>query len=221
MGEKPKLRGRIHQVAFYLTVLKTLVYGVCCLNNKGNIGMLIYLLSQLVLFGVSSTYHVTSWKDEKIRSLFQRLDHISIFLLISGTQTSVALMLIPIGPYTKYILMITWTISIAGIMKIVLMKKLHTHFDLAVYILHGISVVPFFNIIVRYVSISDMFLFVLGGAIYIVGGLIYGIERPNPYPTIFGYHEIFHVMTVLANWCFLIPLLKGYISTISKGRIHQ
>lgn len=215
-GQKPKLRGRIHQIAFYLTIVKTLVYGICCLNSKGNLGILIYLLSQLVLFGVSSTYHITSWKDEKTRSLFQRLDHISIFLLISGTQTSVALTLIPIGPYTKYILMTTWTISLAGILKIVLMQKLHTHFDLMVYILHGVSVVPFFHIIMRSVSLCDVLLFVLGGVIYIAGGLIYGIEHPDPYPQVFGYHEIFHVMTVLANWCFLVPLLRGYVSTLSR-----
>ncbi|ADM11752.1 hemolysin-III-like protein [Encephalitozoon intestinalis ATCC 50506] len=212
---KPMLRGRIHQIAFYLTIVKTFLYTICCFHKKGNFGIMIYLLSQLILFGVSSTYHVTSWKDEKIRSLFQRLDHISIFLLISGTQTSVILTLVPVGTYTKYALLMTWTISLAGILKIVLMKKLHLHFDLMVYILHGISVIPFFRIIASSITVGDTSLFILGGAIYIIGGLIYGIEKPNPYPQVFGYHEIFHVMTVLANWCFLIPLLKGYISTLS------
>nr|AGE95739.1 hypothetical protein ECU06_1500 [Encephalitozoon cuniculi] len=213
--QKPMLRGRIHQIAFYLTIGKALMYGICCLHGKGNLGIMIYLLSQLILFGVSSTYHITSWKDEKTKALFQRLDHISIFLLISGTQTSVALLLLPEGPYTKHILMTTWTISLAGILKIILMKKLHMYFDLMVYILHGVSVVPFFHIIMKSVPVSDISLFVLGGVIYIVGGLIYGMEKPNPYPQVFGYHEIFHVMTVLANWCFLTPLLREYISTLS------
>lgn len=213
--QKPILRGRIHQIAFYLTIAKTFMYAVCSIHRKGNLGIMIYLLSQLILFGVSSTYHVTSWKDEKTKSLFQRLDHISIFLLISGTQTSVILNLVPIGMYTKYVLMMTWTISLAGILKIILMKKLHMHFDLMVYILHGMSIVPFFRIIMNSIPIGDLSLFILGGAIYIIGGLIYGMERPNPYPQVFGYHEIFHVMTVLANWCFLVPLLKGYIYTLS------
>lgn len=214
--QKPVLRGRIHQAAFYLTVIKSCIYGACCINNKGNFGVLLYLISQLVLFGVSSTYHVTSWKDNRVRSLFQRLDHISIFLLISGTQTSVALMFLPMGPHTKYILMTTWTISVAGILKIVLVRKLHTQFDLAVYILHGISVIPFFNLIMQNVSINDLSLFILGGVVYIIGGFIFGMEKPNPYPGIFGYHEIFHVMTVLANWCFLVPIFKNYVSTMVR-----
>ncbi|KHN69488.1 putative hemolysin III-like integral membrane protein [Ordospora colligata] len=211
---KPRLRGRIHQVAFYITLAKTLIYIICSIINQGSIGILIYLISQIILFGISSTYHTRTWKSKKNRQLLQRLDHISIFILISGTQTSVALTLIPFGKYTKHMLMTTWTISLSGILKILLMKNLHTNIDTLVYILHGISVIPFFSIIMKNISLFDASLFILGGAIYIAGGCVYVIERPNPLPKVFGYHEVFHVMTVLANWCFFIPLLKRYITAL-------
>ncbi|KAH9411180.1 hemolysin III-like integral membrane protein [Ordospora pajunii] len=209
---KPRFRGRIHQVAFYITLAKTLVYIICSIVKQGSPGILIYLISQIVLFGISSTYHTTIWKSKKNRQFFQKLDHISIFILISGTQTSVALTLIPLGKYTKRMLMTTWTISLSGILKILLMNNFHTNIDTLVYILHGISVIPFFNIIVKSISLCDALLFILGGAIYIVGGCIYAIEKPNPSPKVFGYHEVFHIMTVLANWCFFVPLLKRYIT---------
>jgi hemolysin III len=219
-SERPRLRGKIHQLAFYLTIAKTLAYSLFCMRKKSSLGILIYLISQLLLFGISSTYHTTTWKSRRTQDIFQLLDHASIFLLISGTQTSVVLTLIPVGAHTKYLLLTTWSISLAGILKIALWRRLHHTFDLAVYILHGASVVPFIKIIYSSVALNDLLLFALGGAVYIAGGLIYGFERPNPYPAVFGYHEIFHVMTVLANWCFLVPLFKGYLlSAGSHGEL--
>lgn len=212
---KPKLRGRIHQGAFFFTVALTIAYLICCMLQGGRLGVAIYLISQLILFGISSTYHVTKWKNDRTRILFRFLDHISIFLLISGTQTSVILTLIPISRYTKYILTTTWSISIAGILKILIMRRLGSLFDLVLYILHGVSIFPFFKIICDNVSKVDICLFICGGIIYLAGGVIFSLERPNPFPSTFGYHEVFHMLTVLANWCFMIPICKKYIVGLS------
>ncbi|KAF9763978.1 UPF0073 membrane protein [Nosema granulosis] len=211
---KPKLRGRFHQAAFYLTLISTILYLICWMFTKGNTGIVIYLLSQLILFGISYKYHTTVWKNHRIERIFQLLDHISIFILISGTQTSVALTLLPSSRYTRYLLTLTWSITVGGILKIVLMQKLHHVFDLCVYILHGISVVPFFKILIDNLSPVDLILFICGGSIYVAGGIIFGIEKPNPIPHIFGYHEVFHVFTVVANYCFFIPILKNYIQSL-------
>ncbi|EOB11154.1 putative membrane protein [Nosema bombycis CQ1] len=149
-----------------------------------------------------------------MRMLFRFLDHISIFILISGTQTSVVLNLLPPSKYTKYLLTLTWSITIGGIAKIVLLRKLGHVFDLVLYILHGASVVPFFKILIDNLRLIDLGLFVIGGVVYIAGGIIFGIERPNPYPKVFGYHEIFHVFTIIANYCFFVPVLRNYLLSL-------
>ncbi len=211
---KPKLRGRFHQVAFYLTITTTILYLLCWGMTRGDLGIVIYLLSQLTLFGISSKYHTTSWKDPRIERLFQLLDHISIFILISGTQTSVALTLLPKSQYTRYLLTMTWSITIGGILKIVLLRRLDHVFDLCVYMLHGVSVIPFFKILMDNLSTLDLILFIAGGALYLAGGLIFGYQKPDPIPTVFGYHEVFHVFTIIANYCFFIPILKSYVVSL-------
>lgn len=183
---------------------------------KGNKAILIYLLSQLILFGVSSTYHTTIWKNEKLEHLIRLVDHISIFVLISGTQTSVVLSLLPPSNLSKSIIIGSWTISILGTSKILFYKHLNHAFDTFVYILHGLSVIPFFNLITSNVSKIDLIFLISGGAIYVIGGLVYGYKRPDPYPFIFGYHEVFHLTTVLANYCFFIPIFKQYICTLQQ-----
>lgn len=214
MEHKPKFRGRIHQAAFYLTISESILYILSWSFFKGNLGICIYLLAQLILFGVSSTYHITDWKNEKAEHIVRLLDHISIFLLISGTQTSVVLTLLPYNAYTKSILLVSWSITTAGVLKIVLLRRLNHLFDTVVYILHGVSVVPFFKIMFDSLSICDLIFIIVGGIVYVLGGVVYGSRKPDPYPYIFGYHEVFHAATVIANYCFFIPLLKNYVGSI-------
>ena len=214
--KKPYFRGKIHLAAFYLTISKSILYILTWTLIRGNKAILIYLISQLILFGVSSTYHTTTWKNERAEYLVRLIDHISIFILISGTQTSVVLSLLPYTIVSKTIIMISWTITLIGTLKIVLFRRLNHIFDTLVYILHGISVVPFFRIIKASVNTLDLTFIVMGGIVYVIGGIVYGYKRPDPYPFVFGYHEIFHVTTVLANYCFFIPMFKQYVTTLKE-----
>lgn len=208
---KPALRGRIHQGAFYLTVLLAVGYLFFCRNKKGNLGITIYIASQLILFGVSSTYHTTNWPNDQIREFFQFLDHISIFILISGTQTSVVLTILAMNKYAKRILITTWTITACGIIKILATGKLHNMFDLVFYICHGLSIVPFLSVIYNNVGITDIIFFTLGGITYIIGAIIYGYEKPNPIPKILGFHEIFHIFILLGSLAHFFAVFKYVI----------
>ncbi|EQB61044.1 hemolysin [Vairimorpha apis BRL 01] len=202
--------------AFYLTLLKSIFFIFSCLLLQGNFGIFIYLLSQLILFGVSSTYHITNWKNQTLEKWFRIADHIAIFLLISGTQTSVVLNLLPYSYYTRLIIYISWTITITGALKIILMKKLGNTFDTIVYIIHGTSVVPFINILFNHLCVHDFVLFLIGGILYVCGGIVYGMKWPDINPRVLGYHEIFHILTIIANYCFLVPVVKDYVKVI-KG----
>lgn len=218
LEKKPMLRGKVHQAAFIVTCGFAAVYVALWVARGWTTGVAVYILSQMVLYGVSSVYHLTDWKTERHRRLLQRMDHASIFLLISGTQTSVALLLLPIAKATKSILVVTWTISGLGILKVMILRGIYETLDVAIYILHGISVVPFFKFLIRNATLSDVILFICGGVLYIVGGIFFRIRKPDPFPNTFGYHEVFHVFTVAANTCYMIPIFKKYLSIVLVGR---
>lgn len=208
--KKPLLRGVIHGIAFICILASTISFIIASIYLYFNVSVLIYMLSQLLQFGVSSVYHIPPWPP-KIKHILQLIDHISIFILISGTQTSVLRINSRTRehPLANAAIRLSWTISIIGILKILLTNKLHNIFDLVVYILHGASVVPFYRVIMV-AELFDRILIFLGGFLYIFGGVIYGLERPNLHPRIFGYHELFHVFTILANGCFAILVTKHY-----------
>lgn len=209
-SSKPLLRGRVHQIAFYetiiLSILSTLLF---IFSKKYSFELILYLTSQLILYGVSSTYHITPFKSEKIRRIFQKLDHSSIFILISGTQTSIFLLLKnkTNQPSILTFVFITWSISFIGMMKVFLFNNIFEMIDVIIYIVHGVCVVPFINVLRDSLTLSDIVLYIVGGVLYILGGIVFGCEWPDPCPSVFGYHEVFHVMTVLANLCFMIPIL--------------
>lgn len=204
------LRGVIHGAAFLCMLVTAIVFIVLSFAYRFNSSVLVYILSQLLQFGVSSVYHIPLWSP-RIKRILQHVDHICIFILISGTQTSVLLtnILTRSNPLTHLALKVSWSISIVGIMKILFMNRLHHIFDLVVYILHGAVIVPFYRIISN-IDMFDRILIFVGGFLYVFGGVIFGIERPNFYPRIFGYHELFHVFTVLANLCFGLTITRHY-----------
>jgi hemolysin III len=212
--KKPKLRGAIHGLAFICTILTSIAFLIVSLMCKFNTGVLIYLISQLLQYGISSFYHFFNWSP-KVTNLLRFLDHMCIFILISGTQTSVlmnGLSALHFPPALKVII-ISWSISAVGILKILILRKLHNIFDLAVYMLHGCIIVPFINVFGQ-LKIVDKVLSLVGGIFYLLGGLVYGAERPNPCPKVFGFHEVFHLLTVIANCCFAVVVLRPYVFSL-------
>lgn len=216
---KPKLRGKIHCAAFMLTCFGFLLFLLSSYFYQFNLGILIYLISQLLQFGVSSFYHIPDW-NPKTKLLLRYLDHSCIFLLISGTQTSVLLNNIPKTELRFALLAIklSWGITLIGISRFFIVSKLYDIFDLICYICHGLVILPFVKLI-SYFDAFELAFVCLGGLFYIVGGIVYGLERPNPIPELIGYHEIFHIFTLLANTCFAIVITKDYIYSVILGKI--
>ncbi|KAI4291254.1 hemolysin III [Pancytospora philotis] len=211
---KPKYRGVLHGFAFACTVLSSALYAVSATLYKFNLSLLIYLISQLLQFGISSAYHTRAWRP-RMRRFMQHLDHICIFILISGTQTSVIISLIDTAafPLARLAIKVSWAVSLVGILKILILNRLDNIFDLVVYIAHGFVLVPFYKILAACEG-TDKLLIALGAALYLVGGVVYGLERPDPLPLTFGYHEIFHLLTIAANLCFTILLTRKYVLSL-------
>lgn len=206
---KPYWRGKVHRIAFFSTIGTYLILLYTLSINK--IYLTIYFASQCILYGVSSTYHMCKWESRKAEKFFQKLDHSSIFLLISGTQTCVVMALDELykttGANMLKWLPFSYLLALIGILKVFLINTVPRYINVMYYILHGVSVAAFIPKAYIYNEIMLGLLCIMGGAVYIVGGIVYGIRKPDPWPMIFGYHEVFHLLTVIANLLFLTTII--------------
>lgn len=211
---KPMLRGLVHCAAFILTCIGFLLFLLTSWFYQFNLGIFIYLISQMLQFGVSSFYHIPDWSP-KTKRFLRYLDHSCIFLFISATQTAIILNTIPKNEiqFALAPIKLSWGMSLLGILRFFVVKKLYDIFDLIWYICHGFSVVPFTRILFYFDSF-ELTLLLLGGGLYIIGGIVYGMEWPNPLPKVIGYHEIFHMFTLLGNACFGVVVTRDYVSSM-------
>lgn len=218
---KPSLRGYLHAYAFFFTLLWLFIFIASCIFYKFDLPILIYLLSQLLVFGVSSFYHIPNW-DPSTKNFLRTCDHMSIFCLISGTQTAVILSVIPKDKLREALsfIKLSWSISIIGILRLLFIRKLYDIFDLICYIVHGCVLLPFVKLIMSF-TILEMVCTAMGAIFYIVGGLIYGMEKPNLFPNSFGFHELFHLCTICANAFFGIIVSKRYVFNIYDSLIND
>ncbi|KAG0420476.1 UPF0073 membrane protein [Dictyocoela roeselum] len=201
---KPFFRGKIHLLAFILTLMLAFAYTILSIKHGQNTPITVYLTSQLILFGTSTLYHNIAW-SKRIHRIIRKIDHASIFILISGTQTCISLLTFSDSPAISSFLVLTWSISFAGICEVLFYRHIPL-LNVAIYICHGLCCVPFIKYVKANVCLFDLGLYVLGGCFYILGGLVYAMEWPDPNPKVFGYHEVFHLLTVCGNLGFLVPV---------------
>lgn len=209
---KPYWRGRIHRVAFFVTIGLFLAF-LLFVKHLNKFFLSVYFVSQLILYGVSSTYHMTDWKNPRAEAIFRKLDHSSIFVMISGTQTCVVLSVNklsgPQGISALLFIPFTYLLALIGILKVFCFATIPKYMNILYYIFHGCAPTPFFTLRSffrdKYVSLAC----IAGGVFYILGSAVYGTRKPDPWPSTFGYHEIFHALTILANLCFMSTLIRA------------
>ena len=210
---KPLLRGQFHHVAFYIHLFLGVLVLSVTKRALSQMAFFVYILCLLFLYGTSATFHTTSWKDPKAELFVQKLDHTGIFLVISGTYTAVCLICLPIEEiWVKTMLLSVWITAIIGIFKTIFWHDPPVIFNVAFYFFTGLIILPFMPRIAQFTDFRFLMCSIIGGACYLIGGVIYGTQRPDPYPKVFGYHEIFHVLTLLANSCFLYPIIKTILN---------
>ena len=192
---KPQLRGMLHLVAFPLSIVSGAVAILVAKGTTATVGAAIYAVSGVVLFGVSALYHRGNW-DARRHAQLRRLDHSNIFLLIAGTYTPICLMLLE-GTTRTVVLTIVWVGAAAGVVFRVAWlsapRWLYTPFYLALGWV-AIAVLPE---LARNGGGSVVALVAIGGLAYTLGGVAYGLKRPDPVPAVFGYHEVFHSCTLV------------------------
>lgn len=205
MPPTPRLRGRIHQIAFFVSVPAGASLVTLAQTPADRIATAIYAASLTLLYGTSALLHRLDWRP-RVKRLMRKLDHSAIFLLIAGTYTAFAILALQ-GAWRIAILSIVWGGAAAGIvLKTVSVER----FQIAAAVLYivtgwaGIAAVPDF---LPLLGIFRAALLVAGGVLYTAGALVLLLRRPDPIPHVFGYHEVWHAMVVLASLCHYAVLL--------------
>jgi hemolysin III len=194
---KPRLRGVSHQWAFFVSLATGVALVLAAPSGRAALATAIYAVSVAGLFGASALYHRISWASVKARRWMRRLDHSMIFLLIAGTYTPFALLALR-GTLATVILIVVWSAAAAGIvLKLVWIDAPKTLVAIIYVALGWVAVAAFPELIAR-LGVTATALVAAGGVLYTVGALIYAFQRPDPVPAVFGYHEIFHALVIVA-----------------------
>ncbi|MFJ9685432.1 hemolysin III family protein [Streptomyces bacillaris] len=193
---KPRLRGWLHAGMFPAVLIAGITLIALTDSAEGRIACAIYVATACLLFGVSAVYHRGTW-GPRGEAVLRRLDHANIFLIIAGTYTPLTLLLLPEST-GRPLLWAVWAAAAAGIAFRVFWVGAPRWLYTPCYIAMGWAAVFFLPDFMRTGGIAVLVLVVVGGLLYSAGGVIYGIKRPNPSPRWFGFHEVFHSLTLAA-----------------------
>ena len=194
---KPALRGVSHQVAAFIAFGLGLMLIYVAPTFLGAIGAAIYSMSTAALFGISAFYHRPSWKPQA-RQLLRRLDHSAIFIQIAGTYTPIVLLTFPQDKGTV-MLSLAWGGAIIGILQSLVWPSAPKALVALLCVALGWLVVLDWEILHAGLTTTQLNLLATGGILYTIGAVIYALKRPDPWPELFGYHEIFHLLTIAAS----------------------
>lgn len=209
---KPRLRGHVHQWAFFVSLALGVALVAFAAGERARVAVLIYAVSLSGLLGTSALYHRVTW-SEAARLRMRQLDHSMIFVLIAGTVTPIALLALK-EPMTTWLLCIVWGGAIAGIITNLVWHSHPKWVSSVIYSAVGLSGAVAIGSLLGSVGVIAVAGIALGGALYIAGAVIYAIQRPNPVPTVFGYHEVFHVLVVVAA-ALHFAVIAGFVVPLS------
>lgn len=192
----PRLRGKTHLVAAPLTLVAGAFILFLNPDPIVRISVGIFILSAINLFALSALYHVGNWSPV-IKQRLRRLDHSNIYILIAGTYTPVAVLLLD-EESSRILLIVIWVAAVLGVVLSTLWITAPRFLSVAVYLLMGWASLAYIPQILEAGGVVVLTFIALGGVAYSIGGLIYALKRPNISPTWFGFHELFHAFTILA-----------------------
>jgi hemolysin III len=194
---KPRLRGVSHQWAFYVSLALGAALVAAAEAGQPRLAAAVYAVSVAALFGTSALYHRITWASRAARRWMKRLDHSMIFFLIAGTYTPFALLVLD-GALATGILVVVWSGALAGILMKLVWIDAPKALVAILYLALGWVAVAAFPTLLDELGITGTALVAVGGLLYTAGALVYAFQRPNPAPAVFGYHEVFHALVILA-----------------------
>ncbi|HEY9722457.1 MAG TPA: hemolysin III family protein [Oscillatoriaceae cyanobacterium] len=203
-GGKPLLRGHFHQAGFFVALGAGAMLVAQAPGARALISAIVYAASLATLLGVSALYHRPTWKPA-IRRQLKKLDHSAIFLLIAGTATPFGLLALDAARGRQMLLLI-WLGAALGILRAVFWSGAPRWVSAGLYVGLGWASLAYLPAIAASLAPGWMVPIVAGGLLYTVGAVVYASKRPDPAPTVFGYHEIFHLLVLLAGICHFVTI---------------
>jgi hemolysin III len=207
---KPHLRGWLHLGMVPVSIAAAVVLVWLAPGTAERAAALVFGITAVLLFGTSATYHLGRWSP-RAGAVLKRWDHANIFLIIAGTHTPFAVMLLPPGQ-ARTLLWVVWSGAVAGVFFRVFWLRAPRWLYTFVYVALGwvavFYLVPFW----RAGGPVVVSLIAAGGLLYTLGAVVYGTKRPNPSPRWFGFHEVFHAFTVAAfssHWTAALLTVLG------------
>ena len=195
---KPKLRGVFHELAFYAAAAVGVILIVTAEPGRARTAGAIFASCVAFCFGASAIYHRPTWQP-RARSWFARLDHAGVYLLIAGTYAPFGLIVMSKG-WAVPVLAVVWGGALLAIMLKLFWVQAPKWLSAAIGLSLGWVAASAFSQLLK-LPMTALLLVATGGLLYTAGAIVYARRRPNPYPAVFGYHELFHVLTIAAAAC--------------------
>jgi hemolysin III len=193
---RPRFRGVSHQYAFFASLITGAILVFVAPTRRATTAAAIYAASVSGLFGASALYHRITWRPATKRWM-RRLDHSMIFVLIAGTYTPFAVLVLH-GALAKVVLGIVWGGALAGIVLKLAWVDAPKWVTASVYLALGWVGVAAVPQLLSRAGIGAVALILVGGVLFSIGAVVYALRRPDPSPRVFGYHEIFHLLVIAA-----------------------
>jgi hemolysin III len=207
---KPRLRGVLHQWALVAAVPAGVVLVAVSDGGRARLGTAVYAIAMASMLGASALYHRVPWKTAGGRAWARRLDHAMIFVFIAGTYTPFALISFH-GWLPVAVLVCVWSGAALGLGVNLAWIGAPRWVTAPAYLLVGWVGVVAAPELFQAVGVAGAVLLVVGGALYTVGAVTYATRWPNPFPRTFGFHEVFHLLVVVA---LAVQLVAVYLVAV-------
>ncbi|WP_062389287.1 PAQR family membrane homeostasis protein TrhA [Demequina iriomotensis] len=199
---KPLMRGWLHLGAAPLALIAGLILTAIAPTLAGRVSFAIFTLTAVMLFGTSAIYHRGDWSDTT-RAVLRRMDHANIFLIIAGTYTPLTVLLLE-PPTSVWVLGVVWGGALLGLLFRVLWLGAPRWMYVPIYIALGWVAIGFIKPFYEAGGAAVVTLIIVGGLCYTVGAIIYGTKWPRGSTRYFGFHEIFHALTIAGFACHFV-----------------
>jgi len=203
---KPRLRGVSHHIAFYVAACAGVVLVAATHSARSMAATLVYAVLLAAMFGVSASYHRIDWSPRS-HAWWRRADHAMIFAFIAGTYTPMCVLGLDrvVG---QRLLALVWTCAGLGILRALLWPGAPRAVAAALYLAVGWIVVVYLPEVTSALDPIALALLLAGGVCYTIGAVVYAARRPDPMPAVFGYHEVFHALVIVACGCHFAAVAR-------------
>ncbi|HUB72768.1 MAG TPA: hemolysin III family protein [Solirubrobacteraceae bacterium] len=193
---KPSMRGVLHEYAFFVSLGCGVALILAASGGRARLAACVYAGAVSALLGTSALYHRVTWRP-RARRWMRRLDHSMIFVLIAGTYTPVALLALK-GALAHTILLVLWLGALGGVVFKLLWIDAPKWVFAIVYVALGLVTAAVIGELPAAIGWLGAAGLAGGGLLYGLGAVVYASGRPNPWPRVFGYHEVFHSLVLAA-----------------------